>query len=102
MEAPMAKLDLQSTGFFDESYRILTLPRGKGRRHSHHLIIIETLRTLTGPQPTRDELQKLVRIQRKRFLKLLKYLQETGNVERIGNGSKGDPYRYQLGEKNRR
>lgn len=78
---------------------ILTMPRGQARRMAHGLIIIETLRAISGGKPTRDQLQKFSKLRRKRFIQVLKHLLETASVIRSGSGTKFDPYRYELGAK---
>jgi hypothetical protein len=85
--------------FFDDAYAVLNQKRGANRRMSHNHIIIETLRVLREQKPTRDQLQKLSKIRRKRFIAVLKYLIEMGSVRRLGTGTKFDPYLYVLGEK---
>lgn len=77
-------------GFFDPNYRLLTLGRGRERRESHFHIVIETLRELDPQMPSRDQLQKIVRIRRKRFIRVLQYLVNTGTVIRTGSGKKND------------
>jgi len=80
------------------AHDILTMKRGQQRRMSLPLIVIETLRATSG-KPTRDQLQKFSRIRRKRFIPILKHLLETDSVVRTGSGTKFDPFRYALGEK---
>jgi hypothetical protein len=87
---------------FDDGWTILNMRRGKERRMALPLIIIETLRTLGEEKPTRDELQKLSKIRRQRFITILRDLIETKSVYRVGNGTKFRPYLYCLGEKERR
>ena len=79
-------------------FEILTMKRGQRRRMAYHLIIVEALRALSG-KPTRDELQKFSKIRRKRFIQVLKHLLETESVKRFGTGTKFDPHRFGLGEK---
>lgn len=74
----MNKPTLKMPGFFDEAYVILTMPRGKQRRTKHAEIIIETLTALGSQKVTKDELQRLARIQRKRFLETFKALLAKG------------------------
>ena len=74
---------------------ILTMKRGNRRRASLGQIVIETLRATRG-MPSKDELQKLSRIRRDRFLPVLKYLVDARFVSRAGTGRKGDPFLYRL------
>ena len=83
----------------NNAYEVLTMKRGKQRRMSYHAIIIETLRALGDQRPTRDQLQKFSKIRRKRFIMVLKQLLETESVKRNGSGTRCDPYKYALGEK---
>ena len=83
----------------NNAYDILTMPRGQAKRMAHGLIIIETLRAISGGKPARDQLQKFSKLRRKRFIQVLKHLLETESVKRTGSGTKFDPYRYELGEK---
>ena len=83
----------------NNAHDILNMPRGQAKRMAHGLIIIETLRAISGGKPTRDELQKFSKLRRKRFIVVLKYLLETESVVRSGSGTKFDPFRYALGEK---
>jgi hypothetical protein len=80
----------------ENSYEVLSMKRGQRRRLSYHLIIIETLRALSG-KPTRDQLQKFSKIRRKRFIPVLRHLLEIGSVLRTGTGTKFDPFLYELG-----
>lgn len=98
----MDELKFRMPSFFDPGYDVITIKKRDLRKHAHHAIIIETLRGMTGQMPTRDQLQKFVRIRRKRFIQILKYLLETQDVERTGTGSKNCPFRYRLGPKNLR
>lgn len=61
-------------------------------------IIIEAMRKLAHKPLTKPELQKLVRIRRKTFLKYLAMLVEVGAINRLGTGTRNDPYRYVLAE----
>lgn len=85
--------------WLDDAHDILNQQRGQNRRMSYHLIVIETLRALSGGKPTKNQLQKFSKIRRKRFIEVLKYLIETESVRRSGAGTKFDPYVYELGEK---
>ena len=88
-----------SFGGDNNSHDILNQKRGPNRRMSHHLIIIETLRAISGGKPTKDELQRLSHIKRARFISVLKFLIETESVVRSGAGTKFSPFVYALGEK---
>jgi hypothetical protein len=80
----------------DEIKRLLALPRGQERLKNHYRIILAIL-NIAGPQsPTRDQLQKLTRIRRKRFIEVLRYLMHTRSVVRFGDGTKESPFRYRL------
>lgn len=81
------------------AHDILNQKRGQNRRMTHGLIVIETLRAISGGKPTRDQLQKFSKIRRKRFIVVLKHLIEIESVKRTGSGTKFDPYLYELGEK---
>ncbi len=80
----------------ETSRRLLTLPRGKERYDSHFHIVMAILDLARPGSPTRDQLQVLARIRRKRFIAVLKYLVDTGAVIKFGQGTKEDPFRYQL------
>jgi hypothetical protein len=80
-------------------YDVFLIKKRDERRHAHHLLIIEALRRTVGVSPTRDELQAFAKIRRKRFIQVLSYLIKTGDVERFGQGRKGEPFRYKLGQK---
>lgn len=98
----MEKLEIEMPNYMEDAYHILNMKRGQERRMSHPLIVIETLRALGDQRPTRDQLQKLSKIRRKQFITILRHLLETKSVERIGGGTRFDPYLYVLGEKERR
>ena len=66
------------------------------RQKNQRQIVIETLRSMCDMKPTRDQLQKLAHIRRKRFIVVLKDLLSNGEVERTGTGTKKDPYLYRL------
>ena len=83
----------QSTDLYDLLER-----KGKEKRDSHLSLIIESLRYLGDLGPTQKELQRYTRLRRKRFIELMKYLIFTGDVTRIGRGTKGQPFRYYLGK----
>lgn len=83
----------------NNAHEILNMQRGQAKRMAHGLIVIETLRHISGGKPTRDQLQKFSRLRRKRFIQVLKQLLETESVVRSGSGTKFDPFRYALGEK---
>lgn len=75
---------------------LLSLPRGPERRDNHFRIVAAILH-LAGPlSPTRDQLQKLSRIRRKRFIQVLRYLVDTGAVTKFGQGTKEDPFKFRL------
>ena len=80
-------------------YDVFLIKKRDERRHAHHLLIIESLKRRVGVSPTRDELQELAKIRRKRFIQILNYLLKTGDVEKFGQGRKGEPFRYRLGQK---
>lgn len=81
----------------EASQRLLTLPRGKERYDSHFHIVIAILDLAHPGAPTRDQLQKLVRIRRRRFIQVLRYLVDTGAVIKFGQGTKQEgPFRYRL------
>lgn len=80
----------------EASQRLLTLPRVKERYDSHFHIVMAILELARPGSPTRDQLQKLTRIRRKRFIAVLRYLVETGSVIKFGQGTKQDPFRYRL------
>ena len=61
-------------------------------------IVIEAMRKLAPGPLVKSELQKLVRIRRKTFLKLLAGMVHADIVERSGSGTKGSPYKYVLAE----
>ena len=82
-----------------DAYEILTMQRGQAKRMAHALIVIETLRAISGGKPTRDQLQKFSKLRRKRFIQVLKYLLETASIVRSGEGTKFSPFRYALAEK---
>lgn len=84
----MKKLTIKIPGFFDDAYDILTMKRGRQRRDSYHIIILETLQALGDQRPTKDQLQVASRIRRSRFIPVLKMLLETKSVERSGSGTK--------------
>lgn len=64
-------------------------------------IVLEAMRTLTTKPLTKLELQKLVHIRRRTFLRLLSGLVSAGAVVRMGDGTKGAPYKYVLAELHR-
>lgn len=70
----------------------------KSRKDQRIQIVIEALRRLAKGPLTKPELQKLVRIRKKTLLPILKYLLEIGAVTRTGQGTKGDPFKYQLAD----
>ena len=80
----------------ETSRHLLTLPRGKERYDSHFHIVTAILDLARPGAPTRDQLQKLVRIRRRRFIQVLRYLVDTGAVIKFGEGTKEDPFRYRL------
>ncbi|OQW54954.1 MAG: hypothetical protein A4S09_17370 [Proteobacteria bacterium SG_bin7] len=81
----------------EQTTRLLSLPRGSERHFNHFQIVIAILH-LAGPlSPTRDQLQILSRIRRKRFIAVLKYLVDTGAVIKFGDGTKHKgPFKYRL------
>lgn len=83
----------------DYVYDLLNQKRGPNRKFSHHLIIVETLRLVSGGKPTAIELQKLCKIRRKRFLLVLKLLMENESLKRSGTGTKYNPFVFELGSK---
>ena len=83
-------------------YDVFLIKKRDDRRFAHHLLIIEAVRRKVGLSPTKDELQGLAKIRRKRFIQILAYLLKTGDIERFGNGRKGEPFRYKLGLKHQR
>ncbi|OQW48545.1 MAG: hypothetical protein A4S09_13670 [Proteobacteria bacterium SG_bin7] len=81
----------------DEQIKLLlSLPRGPKRRDNHFRIVAAILHLAHPLSPTRDQLQKLSRIRRKRFIQVLRYLVDTGTVIRTGEGTKESPFRYRL------
>lgn len=80
----------------EEIKRLLALPRGQERLQNHWRIILAMLHLARPYFPTRDQLQKLTRIRRKRFIEVLRYLMYTRSVIRSGQGTKEDPFRYRL------
>jgi DNA-binding HxlR family transcriptional regulator len=62
-------------------------------------IVIEAMRELNTNPLTKPELQKLVRIRKKTFTRLLRSMIESGIIERIGGGVKADPWKYQLSDR---
>lgn len=80
----------------EEIKRLLALPRGEERLRSHWRIVLAILHLASPHCPTRDQLQKLTRIRRKRFIEVLRYLMHTRSVVRSGQGTKEDPFRYRL------
>jgi hypothetical protein len=94
----MNEVNFKLPSIFDSGYHVLTLTRGRERRESHFQIVIETLRVLYPQMPTRDQLQKTVRIRRTRFIKVLQYLVDTGTVVKVGTGTKRDAFRYRLAD----
>jgi hypothetical protein len=99
----MSKVELRLPSFWDDTQAspVLLLNRGAERRRQLREIIIETLRLVKG-QPTGRELQKFCGIRRKTFLPLFRALLDSGAIERIGGGSKGNPFRYRLNEQKSR
>jgi hypothetical protein len=74
----------------------------KGKTRTSHIkeIIIETLREI-APQPIiKDQLQKMARVRRTTFLKILDYLIRNHVIVRLGTGTKGDPFKYCLSQSN--
>ena len=65
-------------------------------------ITIEAMRLLARGPMTKLELQKLVKIRRKTFIRLLAGLVQAGVIVRLGTGRRRDPYRYVLAEHYRR
>lgn len=80
----------------EEIKRLLALPRGQERLKSHWRIVLAILHIARPHCPTRDQLQKLTKIRRKRFIEVLRYLMYTRSVVRFGQGTKEDPFRYRL------
>lgn len=97
MKIPKNEVVLKTPSVWDEAFHILNMKRGQARRMTYHLIIIETLRALSG-KPTKDQLQKFSRIRRARFVPVLRFLIESGQVIRSGSGTKFDPFVYSLSE----
>lgn len=75
---------------------VFLMKRSADRRNRIREIIVEVLKNVTPAKPTRDELQKLCKVRRTRFIPMLKSLLERGSVERTGSGTKTDPFRYRL------
>ncbi|GIL17271.1 MAG: hypothetical protein BroJett040_10220 [Oligoflexia bacterium] len=61
-------------------------------------IVIEAMRLLARGPLTKLELQKLVKIRRKTFIRLLAGLVQAGVVIRTGTGKRRDPFRYMLAD----
>ncbi len=64
-------------------------------------IVVEAMRELNTNPLTKPDLQKLVRIRKKTFTRLLRSMIESGIIERIGGGVKADPWKYRLSERYR-
>lgn len=92
----MSEINFKMPNCNDPAYSVIMMKRGKQRKFSHRHIILEVLTALGDQTPTRDQLQKLVKIQRKRFIEVLKTMMGGREVERIGTGTKNDPYLYRL------
>ncbi len=61
-------------------------------------IVIEAMRELNTNPLTKSELQKLVRIRKMTFTRLLRAMVESGIIVRAGGGVKADPWKYVLAE----
>lgn len=77
---------------------LFCLSRGQ-RKGRYTEIIIEVLRKLADKPLTKFELQKLVKIRKKIFIRILNSMVLTGAVLRFGEGTKGSPFLYILAEK---
>lgn len=64
-------------------------------------ITVEAMRVLAPKPLTKLELQKLVKIRRRTFIRLLAGLVQAGAVVRLGTGKKRDPFRYILADHHR-
>lgn len=94
--------NIQLPGLWDDyqgDYRLFNLRRGAEKRQRAWEIIVEVLKAVSPKCPTRDQLQKLCRIRRKKFIGLLKSLIETGTIHKVGSGTKGDPFVYAIDPK---
>jgi len=65
-------------------------------------IVIEAMRLLARGPLAKLELQKLVKIRRRTFIRLLAGLVQAGVIVRLGTGKRRDPFRYVLAEHYRR
>ncbi len=64
-------------------------------------IVIEAMRELNTNPLTKPELQKLVRIRKKTFTRLLRAMVESAIIVKVGGGVKADPWKYVLAERYR-
>jgi predicted HTH transcriptional regulator len=62
-------------------------------------IIITAMKELNTDPLTKSELQKLVKIRRKTFRRLLQELVRNGVIEKIGRGIKTHPFKYHLADR---
>ncbi|MCB0411732.1 MAG: hypothetical protein KDD22_04360 [Bdellovibrionales bacterium] len=72
--------------------------RRNERRLALSRILLEAMKLLAVGPLTKEELQKLVRIRKKTFLKLLAQEIRIGTITRIGMGKKRHPFKYVLTE----
>ena len=88
-----------NTNFFDRSLE--TLNRNE-RAPFLRQILLETMASPNYKPVTKPDLQKLARIRKKTFGRLLKDLISEGTINRISSGTKGDPHRYLLATGNQK
>lgn len=84
--------------FFDSNYHPIFNLNRKQRKNQLVQITLESLKSRAEGPMTKPELQKLVKIRKKTFLPILKYLVEIGYVVKTGQGSKGSPFKYHLAD----
>lgn len=82
---------------FFNSAEIFLLKRNE-RNPRLREIVIEAMRELNTNPLTKLELQKLVRIRKKTFTRLLRSMVDSGIIVKIGGGVKADPWKYVLAE----
>lgn len=89
-------------GFFSEhgDNELFFLARNE-RRPRLRDVVIEAMRLLARGPMTKLELQKLVKIRRKTFIRLLAGLVQAGVVIRSGTGKRRDPFQYYLADQYR-
>jgi len=88
---------LVGNGGFFGTPDIFLIPRNQ-RKPRLREIVIEAMRELNTNPMTKPELQKLVRIRKKTFTRLLRSMVDSGIINRIGGGVKADPWKYVLAD----